>query len=198
MKLHSSASDHDKASEIYQAAARIFYEKGYHATSINEIADAVHLTKAGLYYYIKGKQDLLYQIMDFAMSVLEREVVEAAQQEPDLVNRLRHIVRHHAFLMTQGSSSLAILVNEIEGLTDQQKNEIVGRQRAYIHFVRDTLQALRSEGRLNRVDPTTGAFGLLGMILWISRWFRPEGRLSAEEVVEQITEIALSGLLNGR
>jgi AcrR family transcriptional regulator len=189
-------ADQDKPSEIYQAAARIFYEKGYHATSINEIADAVHLTKAGLYYYIKGKQDLLYQIMDYAMDMLEREVVEVAKREKNLELRLRHIVRHHALLMTQGSSALAILVNEIEGLTDKQKGEIVDRQRAYIAFIRVTLEALAKAGRLHRIDPTTGAFGLLGMILWISRWYRPDGPLSANEVVDQITELALSGLLN--
>ncbi len=187
--------DQDKPTEIYQAAARIFYEKGYHATSINEIAEAVHLTKAGLYYYIKGKQDLLYRIMDFAMTTLETEVVAVAAQESDLVERLRLIVSRHAYLMTQGGSALAILVNEIEGLTESQKNSIVDRQRSYIRFLRDTLGALGTEGKLGRLDPTSGAFGLLGMILWISRWFRADGQLSAEEVVDQVTEIALSGVL---
>ena len=191
----SQRPEDSRLAEIYQVAARIFNQKGYHATSINEIADAVHLTKAGLYYYIKGKQDLLYRIMDFAMSQLEDEVVGPARREKDLVVRLRATVSRHASLMTGGFSALAILVNELEGLSVEQRAEIVARQKSYVDFVRETLEGLAARGKLTNIDPTTGAFGLQGMILWIPRWFRPDGRLSADEVVEQITNLALAGLL---
>lgn len=191
--------DPDRAAEIYQAAARIFCDQGFHATSINEIADAVQLTKAGLYYYIKGKQDLLYRIMDFAMGALEREVIAVAAEAATPEQRLRGIVTRHAELVTEaGSAPFSLLVNELQGLGAEQRADMVSRQRRYVELVRDTLDALRDEGRLNDIDSTTAAFSLLGMILWTSRWFRPGGRLSAEEVVRQITTIALSGVLNGR
>ena len=65
-----------------------------------------------------------------------------------------------------------------------------------MHFLRETLEELAARGKLRDIDPTIGAFGLQGMVLWLSRWFRPDGRLSAEEVVDQTTELALSGLLS--
>lgn len=184
----------DKTAEIYRAAARIFNEQGYHATSINEIADAVHLTKAGLYYYIKGKQDLLFRIMNYAMDLLEEHVVEPARQSADPHERLRSTIIAHARLIVRDSSALTILVNELEGLTPERRGQIIARQRAYVDFLRTTLEGLSREGKLRSVDPTVAAFGLLGMILWISRWYRPDGRLSADQVVDEITKLGLAAV----
>jgi AcrR family transcriptional regulator len=188
-------ADEDKAAVIYRAAARIFAEKGFHATSIHEIAEAVHLTKAGLYYYIRGKQDLLYRIMSFAMDTLDEKVVAVARKEQNLARRLEAVVACHARLIIGGGNALTILVNELEGLTTDQRAEIVSRQRSYIHFIRDILDGLREEGKLHAIDSTTGAFGIVGMILWLQRWFRPTGPLSEQQVIEQISRIALYGVL---
>lgn len=190
-----SPRDPERAAEIYRAAARIFASKGYHATSIHEIAEAVHLTKAGLYYYIKGKQDLLFRIMEFALDALEREVVAVALDESDLAERLRRTVELHALLILDGRDELSILVNELEGLTAEQQRAIRKRQLGYVHFIRDTLAALRSEGRLNDVDPTAGAFAIVGMVLWLARWFRPDGRLDQRRVIEDLARLALHGVL---
>jgi hypothetical protein len=67
--------------------------------------------------------------------------------------------------------------------------------RAYFDLVRDTPRELRALGRLRNVDPTVAAFGLIGTILWLPRWFRQNGRLSQEQVAHQIADIALGGLL---
>ncbi|HVS63102.1 MAG TPA: TetR/AcrR family transcriptional regulator [Thermoanaerobaculia bacterium] len=187
--------DPGKAVEICVAAARIFSEKGFHATSINEVADAVHLTKAGLYYYIKGKQDLLFRIMELAMDTLEQEVVAKALLEEDLVARLRTIIARYTRLIIAGRNELSILVNEIEGLSEAQRAQIVGRQREFMRFIRETLDELAAEGKLNDVDSTVGAYGLSGMILWVSRWYRSRGRLDVDQLVDHVTRIALTGLL---
>lgn len=188
-------ADFDRRAEIYRSAARIFHRKGYHATAINDIAAAVGLTKAGLYYYIKGKQDLLFSIMSFAMDQLDAQVVEPARQEEDAENRLRTIVSCHARLITQDSSALTILVNELEGLLPDDRADIIRRQRDYVEFIADTLSALREEGKIVDLDPTIGAFSLVGMVLWISRWYRDDGRLKAEEVVTEVTRMAISAVL---
>jgi AcrR family transcriptional regulator len=193
---NGSPRDPDKIAEIFRAAARIFNTKGFHATSINEIADAVNLTKAGLYYYIQGKQDLLYRIMDYAMDALESGVIQRAEAVADPEERLRAIVSGHAHLITQaGVHELTILVNELEGLSAEQRTQMVERQAHYVNFIRETIDTLRSRGRVRDVDSTVATFGLLGMILWVPRWFDGDGRLGSEEVAEQLTELALGGLL---
>ncbi|MDE2690880.1 MAG: TetR/AcrR family transcriptional regulator [Acidobacteriota bacterium] len=188
--------EQDRRAEIYRSAARIFHRKGYHATSINDIAAAVGLTKAGLYYYIKGKQDLLFAIMGFAMDQLDEQVIEPARRVQDPQTRLATIVARHARLITQDSSALTILVNELEGLLPDDRADIIGRQRDYVDFIADTLAALRDEGKVVGLDPTVGAFSLVGMILWISRWYRADGRLDGDEVVAEVTRMAISAVLN--
>ena len=76
----SRSSAEDRAQSVLFKAADLFYRQGYDATSMNDIAQAVELTKAGLYYYTKGKEDWLYKIMDFAMDCVERDIVEPAEE----------------------------------------------------------------------------------------------------------------------
>jgi hypothetical protein len=86
---------------------------------------------------------------------------------------------------------VTIVVDEVAGLTAVQLRKISQRKRAYLDLVRTTLQQLKEEGKLKDVDVTVAAFSLFGMLLWLSRWFRPDGRLSSEQVVEEICKIAL-------
>jgi TetR/AcrR family transcriptional regulator, cholesterol catabolism regulator len=187
----------ERAGRIYRTAARMINEKGFDATSMNEIAEAVDLTKPGLYYYVKGKKELLFAIMAFAMDMLDSEVVGPAQQIVDPEERLRIIVRQHARLLTHDTGALAILIDEVGGLSDDQRKTIQTRKRACFDFIRDTLGELAAQGRLRGVDTTTATFSLLGMVMWISRWYQQDGRLSAERVVADVTEIAVRGVLEG-
>ena len=144
----------ERAGNIYRTAARIIYEKGFDATSMNEIAEAVELTKPGLYYYVKGKKELLFAIMGFAMDLLDSEVVGPAQQMEDPEERLRIIVRQHARLLTREAGAVAILIDETGGLTEEQRVAITRRKRAYFDFLRETLEKLAAEevDHLNRLE----------------------------------------------
>ena len=101
MSEKATLFDDDRAGEIYRTAAQMIYEKGFGSTSMNEIAEAVQLTKPGLYYYVKGKKELLFSIMNFAMDRLDEEVVGPAREIADPQERLRWIVRQHARLLTE-------------------------------------------------------------------------------------------------
>lgn len=187
--------DDERAGKIYRTAARMIYEKGFDATSMNEIAEAVELTKPGLYYYVKGKKELLFAIMTFAMDQLDNEVVGPARLIADPAERLRMIVRQHARLLTRETGAVAILIDEVGGLSDEQREQITGRKRDYFELLRSTLAELAATGRLRAVDPTTAAFSLLGMLMWISRWYDAGGRLKPEQVVDGVAEIALGAVL---
>ena len=186
--------------EIYRVAAQIICEKGYDATSMNDIAEAVGITKAGIYHHIPGKKDLLFQIMNFGLDELDEEVIVPARAIVDAEQRLRAIIANHVRLITnrstpQGNNPVTIVVEEVAGLTPAHRRKIDQRKRAYVDLVRETLQHLKEEGKLTDVDVTTATFSILGMILWLSRWYNPAGRLTPEEVAEEIAKIALGGLL---
>jgi AcrR family transcriptional regulator len=196
-----TSSEPDRLAEIYRAAARIICEKGYDATSMNDIAEAVGLTKAGLYHHISGKSDLLFRIMNFGLDSLEEQVIAPARVISDAEQRLRAIIRNHVHLITsrstpQGNNPVTIIVDEVGGLTPTNRRKIDERKRAYLDVIRDTLKELSGEGKLTGVDVTAASFSLLGMILWLSRWYNPSGRLTPEQICDEVTNMALGGLLH--
>jgi AcrR family transcriptional regulator len=184
-----------RASHVYRIAAEIMCQKGYEGTSMNDIADAAGLTKAGIYHYIRGKEDLLFEIMTYAMDNLDQRVIAPAQEIADAEERLRKIVEGHTRSLLEGVGAITIVLEEMPALTPPHRRIIKARKRVYFDFIRQTLQQLESEGKLRSVNHTTAAFSLLGMILWISRWYRRDGKLSADQVMKDYLNIAMNGLL---
>jgi AcrR family transcriptional regulator len=167
---------------------------------MNDIAEAVGITKPGLYHHISGKRNLLFGIMNFGMDALEEQVIAPARAITDAEERLRAIIANHVRLITnrstpQGNNPVTIIVDEVAGLTPAQRRKLDQRKRAYVDLIRETLEELKANGELRDLDVTAAAFSLLGMILWLSRWYNPQGRLTPEQVSEEVTKIALGGLL---
>ncbi len=192
-----TVNDDVRARGIYRQAARIIYEKGFEATSMGDIAEAVDLTKGGLYYYIKGKKALLFAIMNFAMNLIQTEVMEPALEEEDPERRLAALVAGHIHLVIQDPCAMHILVAEDEGLDQRHREAIDERKQQYPELLRESIEQVLAEREDPRdIDPTVAAYGLLGTIQWVVRWYREDGRLSTDEVVEQLTQLALHGLIS--
>jgi TetR/AcrR family transcriptional regulator, cholesterol catabolism regulator len=183
-----------RASEVYRAAAAIILQKGYDATSVSDIAEALGITKAGLYHYIHGKTQLLFDIMQYGLDELEREVAQPAKEIKDPEARLRFMIGTHARIVTRGHGAVTILVDEARALTPTQNKQIKRRKRAYFDFLRATLGELKEQGKLRDVDITVAAFGLLGVINWVSRWYKPGGELDEKQISEQIVDMSFHGL----
>lgn len=184
----------DRLARIYRTAAGIIVRKGFDATSMNDIASAVELTKAGLYHYVRGKRDLLFAIMQFAMDIVDQRVLEPAQSIRDPEERLRFILARHAG-MTKYVKEITILAEETAALTEQHRQVIVQRKRRYFDFVRQTLQELKDEGKLRSYDVTVATLNILATVLGISRWYNPDGPLSSEDIARETASLLLDGLM---
>nr|MDQ3013666.1 TetR/AcrR family transcriptional regulator [Acidobacteriota bacterium] len=200
-KKQSRLSGAERVDQIYRVAAQMICERGYDGASMSGIPDAVGITKAGVYHFIPSKKELLFTIMNYGMDTLEAAVIKPARAVADAEERLRFIITTHSMLIARSSNNdghdpVTILVEEELGLSLPHRRKIRQRKRAYVDMVRDTLEELNSEGKLKQVNATAAAFSLLGMIMWLARWFRPDGELSREQVAEEICKIALGGLLN--
>ena len=185
----------DRADHIYRVAADIMCRKGYEATSMNDIADAVGLTKAGIYHYIRGKEDLLFEIMSYGMDMVDEDVIGPAQAIADAEHRLRIIVERHTRRILEVGGAVTILLEEMSALTPAHRRIIRARKRAYYELIRQTLAQLAAEGKLRDVNLTVATFCLLGIINWISRWYRKDGKLTPEEIVKDFLNVAVNGLL---
>ena len=194
-KISPIRSKGDRAGHIYRVAAEIMCRKGYEATSMNDIADAVGLTKAGIYHYIRGKEELLFAIMSYAMDMVDQDVIAPAQEIADAEGRLRTIVERHARRILEVGGAVTILLEEMYALTPAHRRNIRNRKRAYFNLIGQTLAQLAAEGKLRSVDPTVATFNLLGMITFLSRWYRRDGRLKAEQVLTDTCEFAMNALM---
>ncbi len=185
----------DRTQELYLTAAQLFFEKGFESTSVSDIASAMKITKAGLYYYFESKQELLFRIVTMGLDSVKDAVLDPARSIADPEDRLRFIVTNHAGLAAEGNHAVIIISHEINALTLDQRALIQNRRREYFEFVRETLVELEKAGKLRDIDITAATFTLFGMILWLPRWYRSGGKLSVNRVCQDVCDLAFKGLM---
>ena len=193
-----AAGPDPRRSEMYRTIAQLFRDRGFDATSVSDIARALGLTKAGLYHHFDSKEALLFEIMMFGLDKVRDEVILPVRAIGDPEERLRQLITRHARITTRGHGAVAHLQDEIRALPPPARKQVEHRMRVYFDLVRGTLDELRAAGRLCDVDPTVATFSLIGMILWLPRWFRQDGRLTQDHVAENIANLALGGLVTPR
>jgi AcrR family transcriptional regulator len=180
---------------VLETAARLIREKGYEAASVQDIADACGLTKAGLYYYIRSKEDLLLEIQSYGMDIFEERVLLPVLAIADPVERLKACMERNIHLVTEGwSKEVTIILHEHETLTGAARQRINARKKRYVDFLEASFEEAAREGRIRPVEPTVAAFSFLGMVLWIYKWYRPEGRISADRLAAEMQELFFGGL----
>jgi TetR/AcrR family transcriptional regulator, cholesterol catabolism regulator len=180
---------------VLETAARLICEQGYEAASVQDIADACGLTKAGLYYYIRSKEDLLLEIMNYGMDIFEERVLLQVLNIADPVERLKACMEKNIFLVTEGwSKEVTIILHEHETLTGAARVQINARKKRYVHFLEASFEEAIREGRIRPVDPRVAAFSFLGQVLWIYKWFRPDGKIPAEQLAREMQDLFFGGL----
>lgn len=185
-----------KRAEVMLKAAEVIQAKGFEATTVNDISRVTGLTKGGLYHYIKSKEDLLFQIMRFAMDAVRDHIVEPVSKIEDPEEQLRTLIRLHINLIAHGSGVLTILSEEVEGLTAAHRREILARKRDYFDFVRGMIVRLQAIGRLRALDPSVTAFNVFGVILFFARWYRPGGgALTPAQIADQMVDLIMNGMV---
>jgi AcrR family transcriptional regulator len=188
----------DRKAEILYAAARLFVSKGYRGASLQELADQFGFTKPALYYYFSSKEQLLFEILSYAFDVNEQTVARVIEGTPDAEERLRRLIVAETLDITnrEVEGDFAIVsVQEIDELTPKHRREISRRRRAHFEHHRAILDELKTQGKLRDVDPTVAAFGLINMVTGVSQWYRRKGRLTAEQVAEEVAHVAMGLLL---
>jgi AcrR family transcriptional regulator len=185
----------DRLVQIYRGAAAIIHHKGYDATSLQDIAEAVGLTKAGLYHYIQSKEQLLYEIMNYGMDRVETVVITPARAVSDPAQRMRTLASSYANLIIENGQPITIILSESTGLTAAHLRKVIRRRRAFYEFVRDTIQQLKDAGNVEGLDVSVTSLSVFGVMMWLAHWYQHEGRLTREQVVDQITELTVVRML---
>lgn len=178
--------------EILHAALRAFRDRGYHATTLGDIADRLELRKTALYHYFPDKEAILYECHKESLAELER-ILEQARRLPHPRERLRHLIREHVRVMTdtlQGSP----LAFEVTAFSEERQAEIIAARDRYEREMRRVLKQGIHERVFRDVDEKIAVFAVLGAVNWIARWYRPEGNLHAAELGAQFADHLIDGL----
>ena len=181
--------------EILDAAAQIFSQKGYHAASMQDIAQAVHLQKASLYHHISSKQEILLDLLDRGLDLLIKQMSEVLAQEVSPEDKLRHAMRVYLQTMADYADLSAVLLLEHRSLDPKAHNRHIPRRDRYERLWRDLIQEGREAGVFNCASPSLTARALLGVMNWTITWYRQDGPLSPTEIADQFADLFLRGLL---
>ena len=184
-----------KLVQILQSACGIFAEKGYHHASVRDVAAATGVSPAGLYYYFRSKEELLFLIVDHCLGSLLRQVKDAAEGMEDPESRLKAMIRAHLGYFVEHRSEMRVLAQEWEALTGEFRQEILGRHREYAATVIRTLKELRPG--TSRRKLRASAMALFGMLNWTHQWYEPHRDLSVNELANHFAKIFLKGFPPG-
>lgn len=184
-----------RRTQIFEKAAYQFCIKGYDSTSMSDIADAVGITKAGLYYFVESKEHLLYLITDYGLDILDETVIEPLKSVEGSAELLRQLISRHIHLVIHRPREMTIILHERTALTGLYREKILERKKAYINYVRGILTRLQKEGLARDVDATAATFFLLGAMNWIYQWYKLDGRLSEETLVNELTSLFMRSYL---
>lgn len=184
-----------KEEQIFEAAARIFKEKGYHATSVQDIADAVGLQKGSLYHYIPSKEDLLYRIAEQGITAVVQRLEDIASSDLPATEKLRLAIENHVITLCRQLDRMAVFLMEgRQALTDDHRAQIATHSSRYVQLMEQIMEEGIHSGDFRQVDVEVATLGLLGMINWMSQWYSTNGRLSPEEIAAIFVDLAFHGL----
>jgi len=181
--------------EILFAAAQIFGQKGFHATSMQDIADSVNLQKASLYHHFESKQEILLCLLDSALDLLIERIapVQASMHPPE--EKLRDAMRIYIQTVADYQNLASVLLLEHRSLDPELRERHSPRRDRFEYIWRELIQEGQDAGVFTCSPSALTARALLGVMNWTITWYRKEGPLSPEEIAEQFADLFLFGLI---
>ena len=184
-----------KEQEIIAVAARLFKEKGYRATTLEDIAAAVGMLKGSLYYYIRSKEELLYLVVRDPIRQAYNKLEEIVTSEAPVHVKIAQAIANHMTLFHQHYPHIAVYLHDYHHLMQQLQKNIIETPKHYQRLWATLLQQGVDTGELRPdLDVKVTGYAILGMCNWVYRWYNPRGTLSAESIAAVFTKLVLEGL----
>lgn len=179
---------------IKVAAINIFHAKGYFATSINEIAQAVGIRKSSIYHHYGSKEDLLFEILQESMVHLQQELTLALEDKEDPLERLAEAIDCHICFHIDHQKEAFLADTELRGLNEKNRAVILVYRKNYEQIFQDIIREGISVRTFTDTDVKVASYGVLTMCTSVAIWFRAKGRLSKNDVAEIYSNLILEGL----
>jgi AcrR family transcriptional regulator len=180
--------------DILEAAAQIIREKGYHAASMQDIAQAVDLRKASLYHHFDRKQKILVELLDKALDILIEEITGVVQTPVPPDEKLRLALQSYLNSLVDNIDLASVLLLEHRSLEPGLREGHIPRRDRYEELWRGIIEEGVSQGAFSCDDPRLAVKAVLGVANWTIMWYQERGSLSATEIADQTADLLLNGL----
>jgi TetR/AcrR family transcriptional regulator, cholesterol catabolism regulator len=180
--------------QILESAAQLIREKGFHAASMQDIADAVNLQKASLYHHFSSKQEILLALLDQALDLLIERITAVLSLKTPSDEKLRLAMQVYLGSLDEYAALAAVLLLEHRSLDPEYHDRHIPRRDRFERLWRDLIQEGVANGFFQAVDPSMTARALLGVMNWTITWYRPDGKLSIQQISDQFAALFLDGL----
>jgi AcrR family transcriptional regulator len=180
--------------QILLAAAQIFRSKGFHAASMQDIAEAVNLQKASLYHHVASKQEILLELLDRGLDVVTERLAAVLVQPLSPEEKLRQAIASYLGAISEHRDLAGVLLLEYRSLEPALQARHIPRRDRFERLWRDLISEGLAAGAFTCEDPVIAARALLGIMNWTITWYRPEGSLSVEEITREFANLFLQGL----
>jgi AcrR family transcriptional regulator len=182
-----------KRAAVLKEAARAFGQRGYHNTSLDDVAKALRVAKGTLYNYIKDKQEILFECHNQAYEIGEKAIELGQVDVSNGAERLTKTAKCYIRFLIEQLGACSVLM-EIDALRPKDRAKVVERRDGFQRQIVDIVRAGIADGSLAATNPNIVVFTFMGAANWIPRWYSTEGKMSGEEIAEQMTELLMSGL----
>ena len=175
--------------KILTAAANLFREKGYAATTVRDIAALVGIQSGSLFHHYKSKQEILYTIMDDVVTVMDESIYQALMEAQSLKDKIKALVHCELeFVHSEISSPANVLVYEWKQLNETDQKKILKKRRHYFEFWEQTLAEAKKQG-LTNIEPEYLRQLIHGALVWTIYWYNPAGKLPLNELVDRVYKL---------
>lgn len=184
---------------IVAAASDLFARNGFGATSLDDIGEALGVTKGALYYHIKNKEEILKLIFVTVLTLAEEPLRRIAEAELAPSEKLRRAIQHHIDIAADRSPAMSVFYREDVHLNGPFAREIATRKKAYERlFEQIVAEGIKTGDFRTELDSKIATYGILGMCNWLSQWYRPGGTYSPEQIATFFSQMIEKGLVANR
>ncbi|MDP2663403.1 MAG: TetR/AcrR family transcriptional regulator [Dehalococcoidia bacterium] len=181
--------------QVAEAAAKLFREKGYHGTSMQDIADAVGIHKGSLYPHIRSKDALLYQVINGSLQTTTQQLEAIAESSMSPLDKLREAVEGHIGSIVAHRDRVAVFLEASKYLSPARRRSALKQQRRYESLIERILEEGVLAGQFRPCDAKVISFAILGMSNWVYRWYSSKGKLKITDLAKIFAELALYGVV---
>ncbi len=187
----------DRKEQIYSTARSLFSERGYHATTVRDIARELNMQGGSLYAHIESKEDVLWELVNRAAEQFLGAVEPIVQSDTPPTDKLREMVRAHVSVVADNLGDAAVFLHEWRFLGEGRRAEIAGLRDRYESLYRHVIEEGIASGEFAPADPKMAAMLVLSAVNWMPQWYKPSGSLTPVEIADKFSELVLGGLGRG-